>query len=148
LQAEHERAALLPDVERRHTLDAELRAEQRPGARKDVVRRHRRKKDVIDVLRAQPRGLERTLARLDREIARALSFAGVMPLLDPRALEDPLVGGVHDARQTLVRDGLAGYEMSRSDDFESHERSPNSSGRAKRRRNFTDAALTRRISRK
>ena len=66
------------------------------------------------------RHLERALGGLEREIARALALAGEVALADAGALEDPLVGRVHDARESRVRDGLARDVVAGADDFETH----------------------------
>src|SRR5207248_1645612 len=120
-------------VERGDAVDAELRAEERARAREDVVGRHRREEDVVDVARLEPRGRERALGRLDAEIARALALARIVALADPGALEDPLVRGVHDAREALVRDRISRYVVSRPDDLETHGLRGNSSDTNKRR---------------
>ena len=62
---------------------------------------------IVDVLRFEPGALERRLARGDREIARADAVVlDEAPLLDPRALDDPLVRGGHQLGEVVVRDDL------------------------------------------
>ena len=51
----------------------------------------------------QPGIGERRLGRLDAEHRRGLVVVGDMTLLDAGALHDPLVGGVDELREILVR---------------------------------------------
>ena len=67
LQAEEHRRALLADVERGHALQPQLVREQPARTGKDVVRRHRREDDVVDLFGADPRGRDGAPARLERE---------------------------------------------------------------------------------
>jgi hypothetical protein len=88
-----EAAALVPHVERGDAGQAELVAEEAARAGEVVVRRERREDDRVDVLLAREAGvLERHLRRLEGEIAGAdAAVLDEAPLLDPRALGDPLV---------------------------------------------------------
>jgi len=72
-----------------------------------VIRRERREDDGVDVLRLEPRVLQRHAARRNREIARARAgVLDVATLADAGALDDPLVGGGHELGEVVVGDDL------------------------------------------
>ena len=106
-----ETAAHRLHVERRAAGDAELRLQQAGGAREDVIRRRGRDDDQIDFRCIHAGGLERPLARFEREVAGCLLLVGDVAAGDAGALADPGVAGVqalgeivvgHDARRQVA----------------------------------------------
>jgi hypothetical protein len=116
LHAERHRRALLPDVERGHARDAELGAEERARAGEDMLGGHRREDDVVDLGGVDVRRREGLARRGHREIRDALPLRDVVTLLDAGARPDPLVAGVHHARELIVSDWRARDEAPRADD--------------------------------
>src|SRR5213076_3555981 len=98
----HETAADRVEVERRASLDSELRLQQAGGAGKDVVGRRGGEHDEIDAFGADAGGVERAPAGLQREIARALRRVGDVALNDSGALPDPRVARVQRSEERRV----------------------------------------------
>src|SRR5262249_53394529 len=59
-------------------------------------------------LRLEPRALDRFAARLRPELRAALAGLDPPTLLDPGALDDPVVRGLHLRRELVVRDHARG----------------------------------------
>ena len=105
LEAVNHGSALLAHVERRHADAAQFGAEQCPGPREKVVRRHSVEQDVIKVFRSATRCFERLSRGVDGQIAHALAFGAVMTLTDAGTLANPCVRSVHHTREVIVRIG-------------------------------------------
>ena len=121
LKAEGDRRALLANVERRHALDAELRAEQPARARESVLRRHRTEDDEVDFFRSDAGVVAGAPGGMDAHVRDAFTLADEVALLNPRALPDPLVVGLHDLGECRVRHGGSGHVVPRPDDRDPHE---------------------------
>ncbi len=104
-----EAAARDLDVERGDARDAELRAENARGRRKDVVRRDGRDDDAVEVLRFEARRCERVARRVHGDLARRLVGGGDVPLLHPGARGDPLVRRVEHALEVGVGEDPLGH---------------------------------------
>ncbi len=116
LEAGEESGALHPDVEgvgRRHP---EPRREEAAASREVVVRRHRREDDEVDVGGRQGRFLQSRAGRVLGELGRTDPRLDEPALPDARTRDDPLVGGVHDPREHLVRDDLGRKVAARAAD--------------------------------
>src|SRR5262249_28633673 len=84
--------ALVSHVESGHARDAELVLEEHARAGKEVIRAQRGEDDRVDVALGLAGMLERHLARVEREVARAdAALFDVTPLFDARALLNPFV---------------------------------------------------------
>ena len=119
-QAVEEAAALLPDVESGDVPQAQGDLEQGAVARQHVIRGHGGEDDGIDVPGRQTRIGDGVAGRHHAEIRRTLPCVSVAPLLDTAANADPLVRGVHEARQGLVRDDMPRQADAGSGDDASH----------------------------
>ena len=107
LQRVDHRRALLADVERRDTHRAQLGSQNGRRARQDEVRRHRREEDVVDVLGRQLRRSERALGGFEGQVRGSYTIGRVVTRDDPGSLLDPLIGGLHHAREIVVGVGFA-----------------------------------------
>src|SRR5690554_4250656 len=107
LEREGKGGALLPDIEGGDAADAEFFGHKRARARKEVLRRHRREEDKIDLFGRYPCVFNGLLCRLRAELADAFAILCEMPLVDPCALADPFIRGVHHAREVRVGNWLS-----------------------------------------
>ena len=79
------------------------------GRRERHVGRHRRDDQEVDVLPVEPRLRRGRSGSGQRDVGQRLVRAGDPPFADTRALDDPLVGRVDEARELVVRDDALGH---------------------------------------
>ena len=76
--------------------------QQTAAAGKEVVGRHRREHDVINIIRSQTGLLQRDSGSPRSQVRGRRSGSHVIALLNPGALANPLVRGVHQLLKTAV----------------------------------------------
>src|SRR5207237_1996214 len=103
----------LADVERRYVPDAQLVLEDSTAAGEVMVRRHGGEDDVVQLFLRDAGVRERILRRAETQIARRRSLLDVVARLDPAALADPGIGGVHDLGELLVGAELLARDQAR-----------------------------------
>ena len=102
--------ALHPDIQGMRGREAEPGGEKPAIAGEVMGRRHRGEDDQVDIFRREPRVVQGPAGRLEAEVARGNAPAREAALFDAGALSDPLVAGVHQARETLVGHDAFGHE--------------------------------------
>ena len=95
---------------------------QRGRAGEEVVRGHGREDHEVDLLRPGLRHLQRAARRRHPEVGGAGAGVHVVARLDPAALADPLVAGVHDPRQHRVGDPVLRDLAAAAGDHRAHGR--------------------------
>jgi hypothetical protein len=103
VKARQETGALHPEVDRVRARDAERVREQAAVSGKVVIRGHGREHEEVEVPGLEARVRERAPGGLGAEHRGGLPAPRESPLGDAGALADPLVGGVHQEREALVR---------------------------------------------
>src|SRR5207244_9090953 len=103
-EAVHEARALIADVERGDVAQPQVALQEDPVARLEVIGGAGAVDDAVQVRGLQPGPRQRLAGRLPRERHAGLSVRDPVARLDPRALADPLVRRVHEARELVVRD--------------------------------------------
>ena len=102
--------ALHPDIQGVRRREPEPSREEAAVAGEVMGRRHRGEDDEVDVVRPDSGVLQGPPGGLEAEVAGGNAPAGEAALFDARALADPLVAGVHQARETFVGHDAFGHE--------------------------------------
>src|SRR5690606_22161037 len=128
-QTVEEAGALVTNIERWHSRDAQLRLQVDATSGEEVVRAQRRVDDAVDLLRIHPGPLERYVRRLQREIGTGL-LPGLYPvaLLDAAPLPDPFIRRVPPLAELVVRQHPFGYVKPCTDELGAKHPTPPSGG--------------------
>ncbi len=103
-----EAAACRLDIECAAAADAEAPLHDAGRSREDFVRGRRGNDDQVDIFRGKASHIDRFPGSGEREIRCRLIVGGYVPPLDPCALLDPFVRGIHHLREVMIRHDFFG----------------------------------------
>ena len=108
VEAVEEAGARRGEVRRRGLRRAEVALHEARRRREEHVARDRPDEDHVEVFGPHVSALQRELGRLRAEVRELLPVRDDVPLLDPGAARDPLVGGVDELLEVRVAQDFLG----------------------------------------